>query len=172
LFLKLQNFNKDFTFAVIFNYSGNKMYKENSKDYNPAMHSVEHILNQTMIRMFQCGRAFNAHIEKKKSKCDYRIERNLTEEERQAVEDKVNEVIAADMPVTEDFYSREEAAKIISLSRMPEDAGETVRVIKIGDYDICPCSGVHVKSTSEIGNFKIISTSCDTGFLRLRFKLQ
>ena len=37
------------------------------------MHSVEHILNQTMVRMFGCERSRNAHIERKKSKCDYTL---------------------------------------------------------------------------------------------------
>jgi Ser-tRNA(Ala) deacylase AlaX len=37
------------------------------KKYDPRMHSAEHILNQTMDRMYQCGRCFNAHIERKKS---------------------------------------------------------------------------------------------------------
>ena len=35
------------------------------------MHTAEHILNQTMIRMFGCERSKNTHIERKKSKCDY-----------------------------------------------------------------------------------------------------
>lgn len=147
------------------------MYKENSKNYDPAMHSAEHILNQTMIRIFDCGRAFNAHIEKKKSKCDYRIARDLTEEERLRIENMVNEIIASDMPVKESFCSREEASKIVSLSRMPEESGGMVRIIRIGDYDICPCSGEHVKSTSEIGSFRITSASCRDGFLRLIFRL-
>ncbi|MBU2585996.1 MAG: alanine-tRNA synthetase second additional domain-containing protein, partial [Bacteroidetes bacterium] len=47
----------------------------------------------------------------------------------------------------------------------------TLRIIKIGDYDSCPCSGIHVNSTSEIGRFKIISTSFENDVLRLRFKL-
>ena len=44
---------------------------EPKKDYNEPMHTAEHILNQTMVRMFNCGRSKNAHIERKKSKCDY-----------------------------------------------------------------------------------------------------
>jgi hypothetical protein len=60
------------------------------KDYDPAMHTAEHILNQTMDRLFACGRSFNAHIEKKKSKCDYRFPRPLTAEEISAVEEAVN----------------------------------------------------------------------------------
>jgi misacylated tRNA(Ala) deacylase len=88
-------------------------YNPNRKEYNPRMHSAEHILNQTMVRMFNCGRAFSAHIEKKKSKCDYRIDRDLTQEEISAIENKVNEIIQADLPIREQLLSREEAGKLI-----------------------------------------------------------
>ncbi len=142
-----------------------------NKDYNPEMHSAEHILNQTMVRMFNKGRSFSNHIEKKKSKCDYNFDRNLTEEEIDTVNKKVNEVIRMDLPVTEEYLERDEAKKYYKLSQLPEDAGDTIRIIKIGDYDNCPCSGVHVNSTKEIGNFQIISTSFEDGILRLRFKL-
>lgn len=143
---------------------------EPRKDYNPQMHSAEHILNQTMVRMFNCGRSFSAHIEKKKSKCDYRFERNLTESEIQTIENKVNEIIQQDLPVTEEFLSRDEAQKTFNLERLPEDAGNSVRIVKVGSYDACPCIGPHVSTTMEIGSFKIISTDFNEGVLRVRFK--
>ncbi len=148
----------------------NREIKSN-KLYNPQMHSAEHILNQTMVRMFNCGRSFSNHIEKKKSKCDYRFDRNLTEEEIQLLNNKVNDVIQQDLIVDEEFYTKDEALKKFNLSRLPEDAGEKVRVIKIGEYDACPCSGSHVTHTKEIGDFKIISTDFKDGVLRIRFKL-
>jgi len=142
-----------------------------NKQYNPQMHSAEHILNQTMVRMFKCGRSFSNHIEKKKSKCDYHFDRNLTVEEIEIINQKVNEIIQQDLEVVEEFYQRDEAKKIFNLSRLPEDAGDKVRVIKIGDYDACPCSGLHVTSTKEIGIFKIYSSDFKDGVLRIRFKL-
>ena len=63
---------------------------KSNKQYHPQMHSAEHILNQTMVRMFNCGRSFSNHIEKKKSKCDYHFNRNLTEAEIEEIETKVN----------------------------------------------------------------------------------
>jgi len=142
-----------------------------TKQYNPQMHSAEHILNQTMVRMFNRGRSFGNHIEKKKSKCDYFFDRNLTAEEINVINDKVNEVIRLNLNVVEEFYQKDEAQKIFNLSRLPEDAGDKVRVIKIGDYDACPCSGLHVTSTKEIGIFKIISSDFKDDVLRIRFKL-
>jgi misacylated tRNA(Ala) deacylase len=141
------------------------------KDYDPRMHSAEHILNQTMIRMFNRGRSFSAHIEKKKSKCDYHFDRDLTEEERREIEARVNDVIDHDLPVREEILSREEASKSFHLGRLPEESGDRVRIVHIGDYDSCPCIGGHVRTTSEIGPFQIISSAYENGVLRLRFKL-
>lgn len=146
-------------------------YNENPKEYYPPMHTAEHLLNGTMEKMFGRGRSFSAHIEKKKSKCDYRFDRNLTAEEIQAIEGKINLLITEDLPVKEEFIERGEAEKIFNLSRLPDDAGETLRVIRIGDYDKCLCSGPHLNSTGEIGSFKIISTGFENNVLRIRFKI-
>ena len=142
-----------------------------NKEYDPRMHSAEHILNQTMVRMFNRGRSFSAHIEKKKSKCDYHFDRELTQTELSDIEKKVNDVIHQNLPVTETFLPREEALKSFSLEKLPDQAGDNIRIIKIGDYDSCPCIGKHVSSTKEIGGFRIISSSFENGVLRLRFKL-
>ena len=121
--------------------------------------------------MFDCGRAISAHIEKKKSKCDYTFQRALTSGETAEIERKVNEVIAADLLINVTFMERNEAAKRFNLSRLPEEAGETIRLITIGDYDVCPCSGIHAASTKEIGAFTIISSDYAEGRLRIRFKI-
>lgn len=136
------------------------------------MHTAEHLLNQTMSRMFGCGRAFSSHIEKKKSKCDYRFERDLTAGETAEIERRVNEAIGADMPVTEDFMSLAEASGKFDLGRLPEGAGDRLRIVLVGDYDACPCIGPHVASTGQIGGFKIVSSGFENGVLRVRFKLE
>jgi misacylated tRNA(Ala) deacylase len=141
------------------------------ENMDPRMHTAEHVLNQTMIRMFQSGRCFSAHIEKRKSKCDYRFDRALEEEEIRRLEEKVNGVIRSDLPVNETFMGREEAEKKFNLDRLPEEAGDLIRIVTVGDYDACPCVGSHVRSTSEIGRFLIGSVSFDQGILRIRFKL-
>jgi misacylated tRNA(Ala) deacylase len=142
-----------------------------TKIIDSRMHSAEHILNQTMDRMFHCGRCVSAHIEKKKSKCDYHFERALTEEEINQIENRVNDVIQADMMVTEEYITREESQKQYNLERLPQNAGENIRIVKIGEYDACPCIGSHVKSTREIGEFRIVSVSFKSAVLRIRFKI-
>ncbi len=135
------------------------------------MHSAEHILNRTMDRMFNCGRCFNAHIEKKKSKCDYHFDRPLSQHELETVQERVNQIIGKDLPVTEKYISKAEAMGNYNTDKLPGDTGDTIRIIQIGDYDACPCIGAHVKSSGEIAGFQITSSNFDEGVLRIRFKL-
>lgn len=135
------------------------------------MHTAEHLLNATMVKTLGCPRSRNAHIERKKSKCDYELSACPTEEQIKAIEDKVNEVIRMHLPVTTEFMTQEEAKDIVDLSKLPANASETLRIVRIGDYDACACIGQHVENTSEIGTFKIISYDYTEGRLRLRFKL-
>lgn len=141
------------------------------KQYDPWMHSAEHIVNQTMIRMFGCGRSFSAHIERKKSKLDYHFDRLPTPDEIHELEKQVNQIIQANFPVTEEFLTRDEAARRYSLDRLPENAGDRIRIVRMGDYDACPCIGPHVKATGEIGLFRVVSASFEDGVLRIRYKL-
>lgn len=142
------------------------------KQYFEPMHTAEHILNQTMIRMFNCGRSRNAHIERKKSKCDYLLPCVPTPEQVTSIEQQVNEVISAHMPVTINFVPKEEASAFLDLSKLPEESGDMVRVVRVGDYDACACIGMHVQNTSEIGKFVILSHDYQDGIWRVRFKLE
>ena len=144
----------------------------NPKDYHAPMHTAEHILNQTMVRLYNRGRSFRQHIEKKKSKVDYKLEKDLTEAELSDIEKRVNDVISMNLDVTEEFISREEAEQNYNLEKLPEGVGDKIRIIKVGDYDACPCSGKHVQNTSEVGRFKILSTNFNDGIFRMRFKLE
>ncbi len=143
----------------------------NKQEY-PPMHTAEHILNQTMVRMFGCKRSMNAHIERKKSKCDYYLKESPTAVEISEIEDKVNEVIRMNLPVTVEFIPITEASKIADLSKLPEDSFEMIRIIKVGDYDVCACAGTHVQNTSEIGKFKILNHEFENSRWRMRFKLE
>jgi misacylated tRNA(Ala) deacylase len=141
------------------------------KQADPRMHTVEHILNRAMIRMFGCGRCFSAHIERKKSKCDYHFDHSLSPYEVDEIQRRVNLVITNDLPVTESFILKDEAERLYNTDKLPDDADGSIRIIHIGDYDACPCIGDHVTSTGEIGNFRITTTSFDDSVLRIRFKL-
>ena len=142
----------------------------NKQEYEPA-HSAEHILNATMVRMFGCPRSMNAHIERKKSKCDYILEQSPSEEQVAQIEAAVNAVIAQNLDVTIEFMPREQAALIVNLDKLPEDVSETLRIVRIGDYDACACIGAHVSNTSQIGTFKILSHDFNDGTWRVRWKV-
>ena len=142
------------------------------KNFDPRMHSAEHILNQTMDRMFTCGRCIGAHIEKKKSKCDYRFDRSLTQNEVEKIQTQVNQIIQEDLPVKETYISKAEAAETYNTEKLPQDVNDHIRIIHIGDYDACPCIGPHVNATTEIGAFRITSTRFENGVLRIRYKLK
>ena len=150
------------------------------KVYPREMHTAEHILGGTMVRMFGCGRAVTTHLERKKSKVDFdfrSIGRNLTPEEVEDLTRVVNNQIDLHLPVTFRMVPYAEAAAEFDLSRLPESAASgpkaQLRIVSVGDYDRCPCIGEHVTNTSEIGHLRIISTDYDeqNGILRIRFKL-
>ena len=147
-----------------------RLNAHNKLEFEPA-HSCEHLLNATMVKMFGCPRSRNAHVEKKKSKCDYLLDDEPTADQVAQIEAKVNEEISKNQDVTIEFMTRELAAAIVDLSKLPEDASETLRIVRIGDYDACACTGAHVKNTSEIGTFRIISHSYENGVWRLRWKV-
>ena len=143
----------------------NEHHKE---EFAPA-HTAEHLLNQTMIRMFGCERSRNAHIERKKSKINYNLTVCPTAEQVAEIERIMNEVIEKDLPVTYEFVTRDNIPEGVVLDKLPEDASETLRIVRIGDYDICACIGNHVETTKEIGTFKI--TSYNEGNFRIVFKV-
>ena len=144
---------------------------EHNKAEYPPMHTAEHILNQTMVRMFGCQRSNNAHIERKKSKINYKLTAQPTAEQVEEIARRVNEVIDAHLPVSYEFVSRNEVPAEVSLERLPDEASDTLRLVRVGDYDVCACIGTHVENTSEIGRFHINSTSWKEGQFRIVFKL-
>lgn len=143
-----------------------------SKNYDSKMHSAEHLLNQAMVRTFGCNRCFSAHINKKKSKCDYVFDRPLTEIEITQLQVTVNQEIERNHSVIIEMVSKEEALFKFNLERVPEiEDLDELRIVRMGDFDACPCIGPHVSSTQEIGVFKITTTGFEDGVLRIRFKL-
>lgn len=142
-----------------------------NKEEYPPMHTAEHILNATMARMFGCPRSRNAHIERKKSKCDYLLDACPSDAQVAQIEAAVNEVIAHNLDVTVEFLTRGQAAGLVDLSKLPDDVSEMLRIVRVGDYDACACIGSHVRNTAEIGTFKILSHDYEAGRWRVRWKV-
>ena len=146
---------------------------EHNKEEFPPAHTAEHLLNQTMIRLFGCGRSYNAHVERKKSKMRFHLDHKPTRQEEKEIERRMNELIEEDLPVTFEFVTRENIPEGVMLDRLPDDTSETIRLVRIGDYDVCPCIGKHVRSTSQIGRFEMLGTNWDEHehAFRVRFKI-
>jgi len=144
-----------------------------NKDEFPPAHTAEHLLNQVMIRMFDCGRSTNAHVERKKSKISYTLDRKPSRQDEKEIERRMNELIEEDLPVTYELVDRYDLPEGIDLSRVPDDYSNMVRIVRIGDFDACPCIGKHVRSTGQIGKFVLLGTNWDepTRTFRVRFKL-
>lgn len=142
----------------------------NKEEHKPS-HTAEHLLNQVMVRMFGCERSRNAHIERKKSKINYTLDHEPTPQQIEDIERQMNQLIAQDLPVTYEYVTRQSIPDGVTLDKLPQDASETIRIVRIGDFDICPCIGQHVSSTGEIGSFHITSTSYKDQSFRIVFKV-
>jgi glycosidase len=149
------------------------IFNEHNKDEFPPAHTAEHLLNQLMIRMFGCERSRNAHIERKKSKISYVLDHKPSRQEERDIERGMNDLIQEDLDVNFEFVDRDHIPDDVKIDRLPENASELLRIVRIGDYDACPCIGKHVRSTSQIGRFELLGTNWDemTHTFRIRFKV-
>ena len=148
-------------------------FNEHNKEEFPPAHTAEHLLNQVMVRLFGCERSYNAHIERKKSKMSFHVDHKPTRQEEKEIEREMQRLIAEDLPVTFEVVPLSELPKGIRADRLPSDVSDSIRLVRIGDYDVCPCIGKHVRSTSQIGRFEMLGTNWDDmeRSFRVRFKI-
>ena len=148
------------------------VFNDHNKEEFPPAHTAEHLLNQTMIRMFGCGRSFNAHVERKKSKMSFHLDQKPSRQDEREIENRMNELIAQDLPVTFEYATIDNLPPEVSADRLPSDVSDTIRLVRIGDYDVCPCIGKHVRSTSQIGRFELLGTNWDEHEHSFRVRLK
>lgn len=148
------------------------MLEERDVSFPPA-HTAEHLLNQVMVRLFGCERSYNAHIERKKSKMSFYLDHKPSRQEEKEIERQMLQLIEDDLPVTFEYVSIYELPEGINRERLPKDVGDEVRLVRIGDFDVCPCIGKHVRSTAQIGRFEMLGTNWDEHerSFRVRFKI-
>lgn len=146
---------------------------DHNKDEFPPAHTAEHLLNQVMNRLFGCERSTNAHIERKKSKMTFLLDHKPSRQEEKEIERMMKQLIEDDLPVTFEYVTQDELPEGVSMDRLPDDVSETIRLVRIGDFDVCPCIGKHVRSTAQIGRFEMLGTNWDEHehTFRVRFKV-
>lgn len=121
-------------------------------------HSSTHLLQKALREVL------GTHVEQagsyqdgERTRFDFSHFAAMTPEELEKVEKIVNDKIAEAIPVRTDVMTVDEAKKTGAMALFGEKYGETVRVVSMGDFSKEFCGGTHVKNTSEIAAFKIIS---------------
>lgn len=138
------------------------------------LHTATHLLHAALRQfvdesIYQKG----SNITKERLRLDVFLQRKLTPEELQQVEDWVNEIINRNLPITFETMSTEKALSQGALGFFGEKYGNQVRVYSVGDVSKEICSGPHVKRTGKLGVFRITKQKrigADT--LRLRATLE
>ncbi|MFA4016163.1 MAG: hypothetical protein RUDDFDWM_001266 [Candidatus Fervidibacterota bacterium] len=121
-------------------------------------HTATHILHAALRNILgEHARQSGSLVAPDRLRFDFTHPQPLTEEEIEKVERWVNEVVLQDIPVQTFETSFDDAKAMGAIALFGEKYGERVRVVRIGDVSIELCGGTHLKHTSQVGIFKLLS---------------
>lgn len=138
------------------------------------LHTATHLLNEALrVVLSKDIVQRGSNITHERLRFDFNFDRKLTDEEKRAVEDVVNEKIDQKIPVTHIETTLEEAKKIATQAVFGDRYGDKVIVYSIGDFSSELCSGPHVENTGKLGHFRIVKErSISAGVRRIRAVLE
>ena len=127
-----------------------------SGEMETKYHTATHLLNAALKQVLGSDtHQRGSNITEERMRFDFNCDHKLTEEEKQKVEDLVNEWISKEFDVTKESMSKEEALKIGAEAMFIEKYPDIVNVYSIADVSKEICGGPHVNNTRELGHFKI-----------------
>ena len=130
-------------------------------------HTATHLLNAALkITVSEDVHQKGSNINNERMRFDFSCDHKLTQEEIKNTEDLVNKWIKEDLPVSVKQMPKEEAVRIGAEHMFIERYPDIVTVYFIGDVSKEICMGPHVKSTSEIGTFRIVKEEASSAGVR------
>ena len=121
-----------------------------------AYHTATHLLNAAIKKVLGTdAHQRGSNITVDRMRFDFNCDHKLTPEEKEKIENLVNEWIQAGLPVTKQEMKKEDAIKSGAECMFIEKYPEIVTVYTIGDVSKELCGGPHVENTKELGKFKI-----------------
>jgi Ser-tRNA(Ala) deacylase AlaX len=136
---------------------------------NGRLQTAEHILAKIIENNYPVNRVGIAKFTEEEGILEIYTETNLRKENKEDLENQVNNIIKQNLKVSKTIHTREEAVKLANLSKVNENIKE-IRLVKIEDFDLRPCKDPHVDNTSEIGILKILKIK-KAGSGRYRFTI-
>ncbi|MDE5911127.1 MAG: alanine--tRNA ligase [Clostridia bacterium] len=146
-----------------------------SSEMTTFLHTATHLLLASLKKVLgdEGIQQKGSNITPERLRFDFNFPRPLTAEEKQAVEDKVNEAIARDIPVVCMEMPIEEAREKNAVGVFGSRYGEIVKVYQIGDVDLQICGGPHAERTGQLGHFTLEKEqSSSAGIRRIRATIQ
>jgi alanyl-tRNA synthetase len=157
--------------------SADKAFKGGLADNSEAtthLHTATHLLHKALQMVLgDHVKQRGSNITEKRLRFDFSHPTKMTDEERQKVEDIVNDVIAKDLPVSTETMTIEQARDAGAMALFSGKYGEQVKVYSIGDFSKEVCGGPHVERTGALGRFRIKKEgSSSAGVRRIRAVLE
>ena len=156
---------------------GSESFKGGLGDHSEAttsLHTATHLLHKSLqLVLGDHVQQKGSNITPKRLRFDFSHPAKMTDEEKQQVEDMVNEVIQKDLPIAMEVMTLGEARDSGATALFSGKYGEQVKVYTVGDFSKEVCGGPHVQRTGELGHFRIKKEgSSSAGVRRIRAVLE